>query len=170
MENDKKKGDDWLGEFSITHYTFALEDDPRYAGDKLVSVKGLEENDKHKEGFMFGPRGVIMQGTGFTSQKRYITIDWGKGGPKGRNTHFTYNIGGAGGVPAEWKTIAVDRSVIPLGSQVEIEIYKDMGPFIAKDTGRGVKGKHIDVFIGHVFIDEANKHGRLKSRVRIIKK
>jgi 3D (Asp-Asp-Asp) domain-containing protein len=42
------------------------------------------------------------------------------------------------------KIIAVDPSVIPLGSKVYVEGY---GYAIAADTGGGMKGKKIDVFI-----------------------
>jgi len=49
----------------------------------------------------------------------------------------------ASGIPAtEWHTVAVDKSVIPLGSRVYIEGY---GVFIAEDTG--VKGKWCDLYV-----------------------
>ena len=49
----------------------------------------------------------------------------------------------ASGIPAtEWHTVAVDSSVIPLGSKVYIEGY---GVFIAEDTG--VKGKWCDIYV-----------------------
>lgn len=44
-------------------------------------------------------------------------------------------------------TIAVDPSVIPMGSTVYIE---GVGFRVAQDTGGGVKGKHIDILVnGH---------------------
>lgn len=42
------------------------------------------------------------------------------------------------------KVIAVDPRVIPLGSRVYVEGY---GEALAGDTGGGIKGNHIDVFI-----------------------
>lgn len=42
------------------------------------------------------------------------------------------------------RTVAVDPSVIPLGSIVDIEGY---GTYIAEDVGGGVKGNHIDVYV-----------------------
>jgi hypothetical protein len=42
-------------------------------------------------------------------------------------------------------TVAVDPSVIPLGSRLRIEGYPDM-TFIAEDTGGGVRGNHVDIF------------------------
>ena len=49
----------------------------------------------------------------------------------------------ASGIPAtEWHTVAVDSSVIPLGSKVYIEGY---GLFVAEDTG--VKGKWCDLYV-----------------------
>jgi 3D (Asp-Asp-Asp) domain-containing protein len=153
-------------DYVITHYTLALEDDPVYAKDELVDGKGL--SDKHKDGFLFGRSGVIMQGSGQTSDGRYVTIDWSKGKPNGRNTTFKYGLGGATGNPEAWRSIAVDPSIIPLGSRVEIEIYKDKGVFVANDTGKKIKGRHIDVFVGGVTLAEANTLGTKRSKVTIL--
>jgi 3D (Asp-Asp-Asp) domain-containing protein len=152
--------------FTITHYTFAREDDPVYANDKEVEAKGLE--GKYRENFLYGPRGVIMQGTGLTRSGDYITIDWGKGRPKGRDTTFKKGIGGSWKSPKEWESIAVDPSVIPLGSRVEIELYPTH-TFLAWDKGGNIKGNRIDVFIGAVNLSKANAYGRKTSRVRIKK-
>ncbi|WNX83638.1 3D domain-containing protein [Agathobaculum sp. NTUH-O15-33] len=45
----------------------------------------------------------------------------------------------------EGRTIAVDSSIIPLGSRVYIDGY---GVFIAEDTGGAIKSNKIDVFVG----------------------
>lgn len=45
---------------------------------------------------------------------------------------------------AEGRTIAVDSSIIPLGSRVYIDGY---GIFIAEDTGGAIKGNRIDVCV-----------------------
>lgn len=50
----------------------------------------------------------------------------------------------SGTTAVEGRTIAVDPSVIPLGSRVYIEGY---GVFIAEDTGSAIKSKKIDVFL-----------------------
>ena len=50
----------------------------------------------------------------------------------------------SGTTPTEGRTIAVDSSVIPLGSRVYIEGY---GMFIAEDTGGAIKNSKIDVFV-----------------------
>lgn len=51
----------------------------------------------------------------------------------------------SGTVPEEGRTIAVDSSVIPLGSRVYIDGY---GVFVAEDTGGAIKGSRIDVHVG----------------------
>ena len=47
------------------------------------------------------------------------------------------------------QTIAVDPSVIPMGSRVYVPAYRGDGHggwFIASDTGGGISGRHIDVY------------------------
>lgn len=58
---------------------------------------------------------------------------------------------GAYGLPlTENRTVAVDPRVIPLGSWIEINVPgKGWQRFRAEDTGSGVKGNHIDVYIGN---------------------
>ena len=50
----------------------------------------------------------------------------------------------SGATPAEGRTIAVDSSIIPLGSRVYIEGY---GTCIAEDTGSAIKNSKIDIFV-----------------------
>lgn len=49
-----------------------------------------------------------------------------------------------GNIPYPNKTIAVDKNIIPLHSIVYI---KDMGFFVAEDTGGAIKGNKIDIFV-----------------------
>ncbi|MGN1030330.1 MAG: 3D domain-containing protein [Butyricicoccaceae bacterium] len=44
----------------------------------------------------------------------------------------------------EGYTVAVDRSVIPLGTVLYIDGY---GDFLAEDVGGGIKGNHIDIYV-----------------------
>lgn len=50
----------------------------------------------------------------------------------------------ATGTWPHWGTVAVDPSVIPLGSTVYIQ---GLGVFHAEDTGGAVLGRHVDVFV-----------------------
>ncbi|MEO2075464.1 MAG: LysM peptidoglycan-binding domain-containing protein [Bacillus sp. (in: firmicutes)] len=61
------------------------------------------------------------------------------------------------------KVIAVDPSVIPLGSKVEVEGY---GVAIASDTGGAIKGNRIDVFIPSE--EKALEWGRKDIKVKIL--
>lgn len=56
-----------------------------------------------------------------------------------------------GTICTEGRTIAVDRHVIPLGTQVEINIPGEgWHTYIAEDTGGAIKGHKIDIFVnGH---------------------
>ncbi|WP_054949184.1 3D domain-containing protein [Numidum massiliense] len=61
-------------------------------------------------------------------------------------------------------TIAVDPSVIPLGTRLYISGY---GFGVAEDTGGAIKGNIIDVFVGSC--GEANQWGRQGVKVYILK-
>jgi 3D (Asp-Asp-Asp) domain-containing protein len=58
----------------------------------------------------------------------------------------TGSLTATGTVP-HWGTVAVDPTVIPLGSTVYIQ---GLGVFHAEDTGGAVVGQHIDVFVDSV--------------------
>ncbi|HET7502029.1 MAG TPA: 3D domain-containing protein [Kofleriaceae bacterium] len=149
-----------LGNFLLTHYTFALESDPKHNGSPKVSAPGLPKDKKYKQSFLGSPYGIKMQGTGKADDGQYIRYLGG-----GR---YGYGVGGAAGAPEAWKTVAVDPSVIKLGSHLEIEAYKSKGTFTAKDTGGAIKGKHIDVFAGAVPIAEAYALGTKHSEVILL--
>jgi 3D (Asp-Asp-Asp) domain-containing protein len=70
------------------------------------------------------------------------------GAPAGRTVTVVatgYSMGGstATGVPVGWGTVAVDPSVIPLGSRMTIPGY---GDGVAADTGSGVSGAVVDLW------------------------
>ncbi len=49
------------------------------------------------------------------------------------------------GAPVAWGIVAVDPEVIPLGSRITIDGFDQV--FRAEDTGFGVRGRHIDIFL-----------------------
>lgn len=49
-----------------------------------------------------------------------------------------------GHIPREGRTVAVDKSKIPLHSIIYVE---GLGTFVAEDVGSGVKGNHLDIYI-----------------------
>lgn len=57
-----------------------------------------------------------------------------------------YSIHGrtASGAPTEWGVVAVDPTIIPLGTRLQIEGFEEV--FVAADTGGGVKGNWVDIY------------------------
>ncbi len=87
-------------------------------------------------------------------------------------TAYTANCEGCSGTTAmgidlnanpDKKVIAVDPSVIPLGSTVQVEGY---GTAIAADTGGAILGNKIDVFIPSK--SDAINWGRKKVKIKIL--
>ncbi|WP_096441158.1 G5 and 3D domain-containing protein [Alteribacter populi] len=85
-------------------------------------------------------------------------------------TAYSANCAGCSGVTAtginlkenpDANVIAVDPSVIPLGSRVEVKGY---GTFLAADTGGAISGKKIDIFMPN----GAGSFGRKNVEVRVL--
>ncbi|KGX90093.1 hypothetical protein N781_08590 [Pontibacillus halophilus JSM 076056 = DSM 19796] len=88
-------------------------------------------------------------------------------------TAYTANCSGCSGITStginlkanpNQKVVAVDPSVIPLGTKVWVEGY---GYAVAGDTGSAIKGNKIDLFIPNQ--GQARSFGRKQVRVRILK-
>lgn len=70
------------------------------------------------------------------------------------NDQWAYGNTFSGTYPEVGRTIAVDPSVIELGSEIMIDDHV----YIAEDTGSGITGNHIDIYMGSH--DEAIQFGR----------
>jgi 3D (Asp-Asp-Asp) domain-containing protein len=148
-------GEAWYqGTFQITGYNVCDEDD--FSG-KLVDGIGLSE--QHKSDFLYSAYGIPMQGTGKTSDGKYVRLASMRGGwhlsDKGHKDRvndptevsFAYADGvqGAFGSVSENHSIAVDPNIIPPNSRVNVN---GIGDRSADDRGSGINGYHIDNFLG----------------------
>ncbi len=79
-----------------------------------------------------------------------------------------YSLGGrtASGLPVGKGIIAADRTVIPLGSRVRIEAGSYSGEYLVADTGGGVRGRRIDVWVPST--REACRFGRRSVRLTVL--
>lgn len=68
------------------------------------------------------------------------------------------------GTGTRWGVVAVDPTVVPLGSRILIEGFDEV--FLAEDTGGGVKGNWVDIWFPTY--DEARRFGVQARRVTIV--
>ena len=146
--------------FHITHYIIA---DERDASGPMVQAPGIE--GQHRRDFLYGARGIPMQGTGETLDHRYIRFDGGGGGwhnndaghpdilnhPETARLHNTDGAHGRFGDVVADRSIAVDPTIIPGRARVYIgsrDGRRIVGDRRADDTGGGIRGAHIDHFSG----------------------
>ena len=140
--------------FLITGYNVCDEND--FSG-KLVEGKGLEEN--HKDDFLYGAAGVPMQGTGKTTEGKYVRLNNNPGGwqtnkkghperlanPSAAEFAYANGIHGKYADLKEKFSIAVDKAVIPKKAKVDID---GLGERVADDAGGAIDLYHIDNFLG----------------------
>lgn len=140
--------------FLITAYHVCFESD--FSGE---SVLARGTNDYHKRDFLYGARGVVMQGTGKASNGQYIRptqvhSGWHRNShgnrdyldsPDGVAFMYTDSVQGAYGPVRENHSIAIDPTIIPKRAQVDIEM---VGRRFGDDTGSAIIGHHIDNFVG----------------------
>jgi uncharacterized protein YabE (DUF348 family) len=130
---------------------------------KLVSEKTMRE--KQDKVVAMGTKVIVAQVSRGTSEPAgkefYVT-----------STAYTASCNGCSGYTAtginlranpNMKVIAVDPSVIPLGTKVWVEGY---GYAIAADTGSAVKGFKIDVF--YPSKSDAYRWGRKRVKIKIL--
>lgn len=109
--------------------------------------------------------GLLQQAQSIQARARQISVvapPTGGGAPPGTSGTLTvtatgYSLRGrtATGAPAGWGVVAVDPSVIPLGTRMSIPGY---GEGIAADTGGAIVGNTIDLWFPTVA--QANAWGR----------
>jgi 3D (Asp-Asp-Asp) domain-containing protein len=64
--------------------------------------------------------------------------------------------------------VAADTDLLPLGSRIRISgAGKYSGEYVVGDTGRKVRGAHLDIFMPSTA--EARRFGKKKVRVRVLK-
>lgn len=173
-----------LGNFNITFYYVVGEEDVK---PKLPDVAVANDNAQAELAAiaptehvtLYEPRScnpiadvtpefesqVILQGTGKLRDGRVVNI-WGAcscpNKPCFKVTASQWGTGGSGKPLEPFRTVAVDRKVVKLGSLLYIPIlegqtmpgrppwggYVHDGCVVADDTGGGIDGHQLDLFVG----------------------
>lgn len=158
-------GADFENSFVVTGYGLPLETD--FGGGTVTNPCGLVGTYNHD--FLYSNRGVLMEGSGQSAGGSIVTIDWNGSGTPLRRNNVCFRVDTcartASGVCATvGTTIAVDTTVLPFDAQVNIET---VGIRTAQDTGGGIRGEHVDVFVGAGRANISN-FGRNNRTVRYI--
>ncbi|APH06736.1 G5 and 3D domain-containing protein [Bacillus weihaiensis] len=150
------------------HYEVVLENG-KEVSRKLVKTETVAESKDR----------VVALGTKVVQQASTNTTTVSRGNDSVSNefyvssTAYTANCNGCSGNTATGlnlranpnaKVIAVDPSVIPLGTKVHVEGY---GYAVAADTGSAIKGNKIDVFFSSK--SAAYRWGSKKVKIKILK-
>jgi len=154
-----------------------LPSDTIYVGEKLVVAGGNTNvsNEVHNEASNIENRGTTTSQTA-AAQPTSAPVSQSAPAPGAREltvtaTAYTADCEGCSGITATGinlkanrnaKVIAVDPSVIPLGTKVHVEGY---GEAIAGDTGGAIKGNKIDIHLPTTA--EANNWGVRTVKVTI---
>lgn len=163
-----------------TKRTLKSEKTVRESQDQIVAVGTKVVTAQVSRGASSSPKAKQAKQTKQPNQKQVKQQSANSGGQKQSDgnefyvnaTAFTANCNGCSGVTATGinlhanpnaKVIAVDPSVIPLGSKVWVEGY---GYAVAGDTGGAIKGNRIDVFMNSK--DQANRFGSKRVKVRVL--
>jgi 3D (Asp-Asp-Asp) domain-containing protein len=156
----------WVSHALVTEY-FAVRES--WFDGALVRANGIA--GRHRYDWLYGAHGVAMNGEGLGADGRYYRFagpyDNGWVNAAGQRTSGCWTGVWTNGHPARvaspsraqfsvgrssfpfWKTVAVDRNLVPRGSRVFIRAYCNTpahGWFTALDTGGAIIGAHFDVY------------------------
>ena len=158
----------WLSNTLVTEYYPVPE---RWFGGRRVRAPGIP--GRHRFDWLYSARGVAMEGEGVGLDGRVYHYagpfglpwldaagrrtrpcadgSWTRGRPvqldyRGRHTRFAI---GPSRPLTYWRSVAVDKRLIPLGSRIFVRAYCSTparGWLVARDTGSAIIGRHLDVF------------------------
>ena len=138
-----------------TLYIIALESDYPEGQDAAFRTRDGEVLHQASKAFLAA---AALQGTAQLSDRRILMIDGrGKGPPRWKLSPHDYAVGFSGCRLVPFRSVAVDRRVVPLGSELIIEETRGMklpdgtvhdGIWYALDTGGRIRNNRVDLFVG----------------------
>jgi 3D (Asp-Asp-Asp) domain-containing protein len=145
-----------IGRALVTFYWLIDESSARYHGKATATLRDMHGNVIAHTSPRF-KRELLMEGTGWLRDGRTVMYQAKVGGEsRFRITKSRYGLGSMGCDLDPYRTVAVDRRFVKLGSTIYIPQLKGMklpdgtihdGLFVANDHGH-FRGAHIDFFVG----------------------
>ncbi len=114
----------------------------------IIGSTGIGTHNLHfefwKNDTPIDPAEILFERIGVFEATMYTEWDDGK-----NPTSPTFRMTASGSIVKEFRTIAADPSILPMGSIVYIPFFADApngGFFIVEDTGSSIRGKRIDIY------------------------
>jgi 3D (Asp-Asp-Asp) domain-containing protein len=138
-----------------TLYMIALESDYPEGRDAAFRTRDGEVLHQTSKEFLAV---ATLQGTAQLNDGRVLMIDGRrKGAPRWKVSPHGYAVGFSGCKLVPFRSVAVDRRVVPLGSELTIDETRGMklpdgtvhdGTWYALDTGGRIRNNRVDLFVG----------------------
>ena len=142
-------------ELRATLYMIALESD--YPAGHEVSFRAPDGADLHQASKAFLKAAKIQGSAQLNDGRMLMIVIRKKGAPRWKVSPYRYAVGASGCKLVAFRSVAVDRRLVPLGSQLIIEETRGMklpngkvhdGVWYAVDTGGKIRNSRIDLFVG----------------------
>lgn len=163
---------DELGDFKITFYWVLFQEDFKGPEDTPILMPDGKELARAPKKFV---EQLHIEGTGKLKDGRVINTS---GNKRYRVVEAPYGLGVSNYHLIPFKSIAVDKKVVPIGTRIFIKEAVGIklpdgsvhdGVFYAHDVGGGIDGKHIDILLPKKMYMKLFNEAGIRSKAKLFK-